>query len=281
MKDYFTKAGNIEGHEKIVDEFEQSMSLPDLPEEYLIHDDRYYINYHSKHKEGSNINKMINDQYVPVVGGLVEAQRIGRNEPDVFYKLLAKWRHVTSNPMNMSNNVYSTHCTLLFVRTDHKQLYKKVIKVKLKVQAECYDLVHHINELKRVPDKADANTRLFLMTSRTSDYEISHKFKLDKIRQKPLRVSNARYAYDKRKRRATPSWADHGRINKVYKVRDSLNKKDGAGVWHVDHIVPLAGERDGKRVVSGLHVHFNLQVISARINLKKSNKWETKQEVSS
>ena len=46
--------------------------------------------------------------------------------------------------------------------------------------------------------------------------------------------------------------------------------KNTAEKWHVDHIVPLQGKN-----VCGLHVEYNLKVIPAIDNLKKSNRLES------
>ena len=60
----------------------------------------------------------------------------------------------------------------------------------------------------------------------------------------------------------TPAWADLDKIKEIYK-----NRPDG---HHVDHIVPLVGKN-----VSGLHVHYNLQYLTAEENLRKNNSYET------
>lgn len=71
------------------------------------------------------------------------------------------------------------------------------------------------------------------------------------------------------KQQATPLWVTKEmflEIRDLYKVAKLLEKKTGI-VHHVDHIVPLNGKD-----VSGLHVPWNLRVITATENLSKSNK---------
>jgi hypothetical protein len=83
-----------------------------------------------------------------------------------------------------------------------------------------------------------------------------------------------KYAATQGKRRAsklnrTPSWLSKEELNKireVYKLARKLTKETGV-VHHVDHIIPLQS-----KVVSGLHLLCNLQVITAKANLVKSNK---------
>jgi hypothetical protein len=70
----------------------------------------------------------------------------------------------------------------------------------------------------------------------------------------------ARKSYIKR---ATPLWAEKFFIAEAYHIAKVREKTFGFK-WHVDHVIPLRGKN-----VCGLHVHNNLQVIPAQINLKK------------
>lgn len=63
------------------------------------------------------------------------------------------------------------------------------------------------------------------------------------------------------KLKATPGWADLSKIKAFYV--EAASKK-----MHVDHIVPLRG-----KLVCGLHVHNNLQLLSPSENHSKGNKW--------
>ena len=72
-------------------------------------------------------------------------------------------------------------------------------------------------------------------------------------------------------REATPPWLtkEHRhQIALIYEEALRLSRETGV-LYHVDHIVPLAG-----REVSGLHVPWNLRAIPAAENHKKSNKLE-------
>lgn len=76
-------------------------------------------------------------------------------------------------------------------------------------------------------------------------------------------------AYRAKKIQAIPSWlsdTDLSKIKSIYKLARNISKKTGIK-HHVDHVVPLVSD-----IVCGLHVPWNLQVIPAEVNIKKSNK---------
>ncbi|QGH74791.1 hypothetical protein MAL1_00012 [Bacteriophage DSS3_MAL1] len=71
---------------------------------------------------------------------------------------------------------------------------------------------------------------------------------------------------------ATPTWLTDDQweqMNVTYEERDRITAETGVQ-HHVDHIVPLRGES-----VCGLHVPWNLRVISAEHNTRKGNKWSS------
>ena len=59
-----------------------------------------------------------------------------------------------------------------------------------------------------------------------------------------------------------PKWADRTKIRNIYKEAREKGMT-------VDHVIPLRG-----KLVSGLHVHNNLQILPASVNFSKGNAFE-------
>jgi hypothetical protein len=85
------------------------------------------------------------------------------------------------------------------------------------------------------------------------------------------RAANVSYHASKRrtaKLQRTPRWADMDAIREFYAAARRMTEATGV-VYHVDHIIPLQG-----RLVSGLHVPNNLQIIPGTENSRKRNRFE-------
>lgn len=64
---------------------------------------------------------------------------------------------------------------------------------------------------------------------------------------------------------ACPPWADLEAIDKIYSEAKRLSRETGIK-HHVDHIYPLQS-----KVMCGLHIAMNLQVLPDVVNWKKHN----------
>ena len=121
-------------------------------------------------------------------------------------------------------------------------------------------------------EKYWANKEKSLAESRKS-YLANRKKRLEKQAKWAMfnvgKANAIKKAYKVKKHNAMPKWLsefDLLAIKCKYSVCAMLNKH-GVEKWHVDHIVPLQGQN-----VSGLHVPWNLQVIPANENMRKSNR---------
>lgn len=87
------------------------------------------------------------------------------------------------------------------------------------------------------------------------------------MKQNPDQVAAYAAKHRAAKLCATPRWANEFFISEVYHLAKLRTKLTGTQ-WHVDHIVPLQS-----KIVCGLHVEHNLQLLPATINIAKNNRW--------
>ena len=95
-----------------------------------------------------------------------------------------------------------------------------------------------------------------------------HKKWVEKNREKLRPYQSAYNAIRWKRTSDTLAKLHFEKIVTVYKKRDRIIKETGIE-HHVDHIVPLLGKN-----VCGLHVPWNMQIIPAKQNRVKSNKWD-------
>lgn len=110
---------------------------------------------------------------------------------------------------------------------------------------------------------------------KNKQYYLQNKEEVCKKKQQYKKQNRARYnalsvEREKAKSFRTPKWLTNEQKEEIiqfYEIAKQMKETTGVA-YHVDHIIPLCGKK-----VSGLHVPWNLQVITAKENLSKYNKY--------
>jgi hypothetical protein len=88
----------------------------------------------------------------------------------------------------------------------------------------------------------------------------------ERLEQRRIQSAGIKRLHAARRTQARPQWADLDAINDLYRRAKMLT--ESTGIPHeVDHIEPLLGKD-----VSGLHVEYNMRVITRTENRRKSNR---------
>lgn len=127
------------------------------------------------------------------------------------------------------------------------------------------------------PDKVKATKEKSRAKRKDKDAEYSKQYRLknkEKVAayNKEYRKNNTARIYARNRIRKnkmhqlqTPPWADKSAIEVIYAQARRRSNIEGIQ-YHVDHIIPLNGD-----IVSGLHIEYNLQLLSSRDNVAKKN----------
>ena len=118
----------------------------------------------------------------------------------------------------------------------------------------------------------DKMTQLLKLLENTDTIEIND-FRMDLmnyLKEHKAQILARNRTRELSKLQRTPPWltkAQHEEMADIYKQAKELEAIFFNRKFHVDHIVPLQGKD-----VCGLHVPWNLQILTAEENLAKSNK---------
>ena len=168
----------------------------------------------------------------------------------------------------------------MFDRKAWSKAYYEANKEKLKAQHKAWEEAN--KEKRKVYREANKEKRKVQMKAwyeankeKAKAWEESNR-EIRKVQMKAWDKANKdkRYAINANRRASklnrTPSWLtkeDKEEIKEIYRMAKRRQEVEGIE-YHVDHIIPLQGEK-----ISGLHVPSNLQILRAKDNISKGNKY--------
>lgn len=135
------------------------------------------------------------------------------------------------------------------------------------------DYFKNYNQKEEVKNRKNewyvVNREQVIAQAKTRPYEVTKEYKRAWKERNIIWVRADTKARRRKHRQATPKWLtskQKAEIRQLYQIAITMTKTTGEQ-YVVDHIVPLRGNE-----VCGLHVPWNLRVITQEENLKKSNK---------
>ena len=159
----------------------------------------------------------------------------------------------------------------MFNEKEYQRQYRIANKEKASLYQKEYYAKNKDEQLARVKKWRAANPEK-IKDAEKRRY-VKHKTKINVRtalwkKTNPYKVNAYNTKRKKHVKLRTPKWltdVDFERIKTQYRLAEILTKLHNE-TWHVDHIIPLQG-----KMVSGLHVPSNLQVIKGSENCSKQN----------
>lgn len=125
------------------------------------------------------------------------------------------------------------------------------------------------NNLCNNCSECDSNrTSKYYINNLNDSLETKKKYRLDNLDKYAAYTAK----YKAAKIKATPKWLTTEQYKEIlaFYIEARYLEKETGVKYHVDHIIPLQG-----KTVCGLHVPWNLQILTSTANLNKSNKVTT------
>lgn len=167
---------------------------------------------------------------------------------------------------NKRSSGYQAYCKMC------RKAYQEINKEKIKQQTSEYYIKNRDSLLLKGRLWQENNKDKIAI--RVSLYEKHNRKKITLKKREYRQINRGKINAAASKRRAlklkaTPKWLteqDLKQIEELYEIAQAFKLYTGQE-YHVDHIIPLQGEN-----VCGLHVPWNLQILEASENIRKSNK---------